>query len=87
MRMSSVNTFAALVVGFAAAGCPYAERAVSPAAATGCPYSKRAAATTVPQEKPVVSRRGPVEGKKGIFYSEWPFTFSSGLRRRTNKSQ
>lgn len=87
MRLSSVNTFAALAVGFAAAGCPYAERAVSPVAATECPYAKRAAAATVPQGKPAVSRRGPVEGKKGIFYSEWPFSFSSGLRKRTKKSQ
>ncbi|KAJ5117335.1 tricorn protease N-terminal domain-containing protein [Penicillium atrosanguineum] len=41
MRMSSVNTFAALLC---------------------------AAVATVLQEKPAVSRRGPVECKKGIFY-------------------
>lgn len=78
MRMSSVSTFAALAVGFAAAACPYAEHAVFPAGATGCPYAKRAAAATVPQNKPGVSRRGPVDGKKGIFYSELSFYFLVG---------
>jgi hypothetical protein len=82
MRLSSAITFAALVVGSAAAGCPYAERAASPAAAAGCPYAKRAAAAaTVPKEKPAVSRRGPVEGKKGIFYSKFSCAFSSTLEQ------
>lgn len=81
MRLSSAITFAALVVGSAAAGCPYAERAASPAAAAGCPYAKRAAAATVPKEKPAVLRRGPVEGKKGIFYSKFPCAFSSTLEQ------
>lgn len=54
MHLSSAISFAALVVGSAAAGCPYAERA---ATAAGCPYAKHAA-VSVPPEKPAVSRRG-----------------------------
>ncbi|KAJ9203910.1 hypothetical protein DTO164E3_2264 [Paecilomyces variotii] len=68
MRISAaIVAFAALVAGSAAASCPYAERGNVAAAAASCPYAKRAA-TPVIQDAPVLSRRTPIEGKKGIFY-------------------
>lgn len=71
MRISAaIVAFAALVAGSAAASCPYAERGNVAAAAASCPYAKRAA-TPVIQDAPVLSRRTPIEGKKGIFYSEY----------------
>jgi hypothetical protein len=60
MRLFAAITFAALAVGSTAAGCPYAERAAAVSA----------------QEKPAPSHRGPVEGKKGIFYSKHSFVTS-----------
>ncbi|KAJ6121010.1 tat pathway signal sequence domain-containing protein [Penicillium sp. IBT 18751x] len=66
MRLSSAISFTALVVVSAAAGCPYAERAAA-ASAAGCPRAKHSAVTG-PKEKPALSHRGPIKGKKGIFY-------------------
>lgn len=72
MRFSVAITTAILVAGSAAAGCPYAQRAqAADAAAAGCPYAKRVAAPV--KEAPVLSRRGPIDGKKGIFYSKCLF--------------
>ena len=68
MRISAAIGIATLVVGSVAAGCPYAGRAKNPVA--GCPYSKRAPVVTSAEDAPALSRRGPIEGKKGIFYSE-----------------
>ena len=72
MRISAAFALAGLVAGSAAAGCPYAEHANNAAAAApaGCPYAKRAAAAST-KEAPRLARRGPIEGKKGIFYSKW----------------
>lgn len=73
MRISAAFALAGLVAGSAAAGCPYAERANNAAAAAapaGCPYAKHAAAAST-KETPGLARRGPIEGKKGIFYSKW----------------
>lgn len=75
MRFSAAFALAGLVAGSAAAGCPYAERANNDAAAAaaapaGCPYAKRAAAAST-QDSSRLARRGPIEGKKGIFYSKW----------------
>ncbi|GKZ82920.1 hypothetical protein AnigIFM56816_007746 [Aspergillus niger] len=70
MRFSAAFALAGLVAGSAAAGCPYAERANNDAAAAapaGCPYAKRAAAAST-QDSSRLARRGPIEGKKGIFY-------------------
>lgn len=71
MRFSAAIAVAALAAGSSAASCPYAERAA--AAAPGCPYAKRAAeaAAAPAAHAPKLSKRGPIEGKKGIFYSEW----------------
>ncbi|PWY66756.1 tat pathway signal sequence domain-containing protein [Aspergillus heteromorphus CBS 117.55] len=71
MRISAAITLAGLVAGSAAAACPYAERANTKAAAAGCPYAQRAAAAAAAapaKDAPGLSRRGPVEGKEGIFY-------------------
>lgn len=73
MRISAAIALAGLAAGSAAAACPYADRAnndASVAAAAGCPYAKRAAAAAPTKEARGLSRRGPIEGKKGIFYSE-----------------
>ncbi|KAJ5890172.1 tat pathway signal sequence domain-containing protein [Penicillium tannophilum] len=70
MRFSAAFAVAALAVGSSAASCPYAERAAAAAAAPGCPYAKRAAeaAAAPAAHAPKLSKRGPIEGKKGIFY-------------------
>ncbi|KAJ5113211.1 tat pathway signal sequence domain-containing protein [Penicillium angulare] len=66
MRFSAAIAVAALAAGSIAGSCPYAERAAA-AAPAGCPYAKRAAEKQ--PAKPVeLTRRGPIEGKKGIFY-------------------
>jgi hypothetical protein len=71
MRFSAALAIAALAAGSSAASCPYAERAAAAAAAPGCPYAKRAAeAAAQDAQAPQLSKRGPIEGKKGIFYSE-----------------
>lgn len=72
MRFFAAVAVAALAVGSSAASCPYAERAAA-AAAPGCPYAKRAAeaAAAPAAHAPKLSKRGPIEGKKGIFYSEY----------------
>lgn len=72
MRFSAAIAVAVLAAGSSAASCPYAERAAA-AAAPGCPYAKRAAeaAAAPASHAPKLSKRGPIEGKKGIFYSEY----------------
>lgn len=83
MRFSAALAVAALVVGSSAASCPYAERAAAAAAAPGCPYAKRAAeaAAAPAAHAPKLSKRGPIEGKKGIFYSE--YTLFSPINKRS----
>ena len=82
MRFSAAIAVAALAAGSSAASCPYAERAAAAAAAPGCPYAKRAAeaAAAPAAHAPKLSKRGPIEGKKGIFYSGYSL-FSSINRK------
>ncbi|KAJ5915976.1 tat pathway signal sequence domain-containing protein [Penicillium verhagenii] len=72
MRFSAAIAVAALAAGSSAASCPFSGRAAGAAAAPGCPYAKRAAeaAAAAPKEAhaPHISKRGAIEGKKGIFY-------------------
>lgn len=79
MHFSTAVAYAALVAVSVAAGCPYAERGDA-AAAASCPYAKRAAAPVV-QDAPIISRRTPIEGKKGIFYSETCSDFLKFLQK------
>lgn len=67
MRISAAIACAALAAGFAAADCPYLERARA-APAVACPYAKHATAAASVRSDSMA--RAPVEGKKGIFYSE-----------------
>lgn len=65
MRLSAA-LICALAGSLAAGACLYAERDAAPAA-RGCPYAERATKLDTPH---VRRRRQPIEGKKGIMYSE-----------------